>query len=157
MPVTKGDTLVVDSATLTQKEVNILWQQSLKSRSQEYYLVTYTNTTRASEGEHSGLLFIQKNMLDAFKAKHVAGKTEITFIVDDTFQYGQDKSQSHRWLAFHDKSQKMYQHRFVENTLIKFANAGLDIAEKLGVPNAKDASSVKNFISNYAGDYLHNF
>ena len=47
MPVTKGDTLVIEAATLIQKEVHVVWQQSLKSRSQDYYLVTYTNTTRS--------------------------------------------------------------------------------------------------------------
>ena len=46
MPVTKGDILAIDAATLTQKEVHVVWQQSFKSRSQDYYLVTYTNTTR---------------------------------------------------------------------------------------------------------------
>ena len=61
------------------------------------------------EAENSGLLYIQKNMLDAFKAKQVAGQKEITFKVDDSFQYGQDRSQKNRWIAFHDKSQKMYQ------------------------------------------------
>ena len=61
------------------------------------------------EAENSGLLYIQKNMLDAFKAKQVAGQKEITFKVDDGFQYGQDRSQKNRWIAFHDKSQKMYQ------------------------------------------------
>ena len=61
------------------------------------------------EAENSGLLYIQKNMLDAFKAKQVTGQKEITFKVDDSFQYGQDRAQKNRWLAFHDKSQKMYQ------------------------------------------------
>ena len=127
MPVTKGDILAIDAATLTQKEVHLVWQQSWQSRSQDYYLVTYTNVTRgkslatfdqinsthfyfiATEAENSGLLYIQKNMLDAFKAKKITGQNEITFKVDDSFQYGQDKAQKNRWLAFHDKSQKMYQ------------------------------------------------
>jgi len=127
MPVTKGDTLAIDGATLTQKEVHVVWQQSWQSKSQDYYLVTYTNVTRskslaafdqinsthfssiAAEAEKSGLLYIQKNMLDAFKAKQVTDQKEITFKVDDSFQYGQDRAQKNRWLAFHDKSQKMYQ------------------------------------------------
>jgi len=127
MPVTKGDTLAIDVATLTQKEVHVVWQQSWQSKSQDYYLVTYTNVTRskslaifnqinstnfsfiATEAENSGLLYIQKNMLDAFKAKQVTGQKEITFKVDDSFQYGQDSAKKNRWLAFHDKSQKMYQ------------------------------------------------
>ena len=127
MPVTKGDILAIDAATLTQKEVHVVWQQSWQTRSQDYYLVTYTNITRgmsiatldqinstynssiATEAEKSGLLYIQKNMLDALKAKQVTGHKEITFKVDDSFQYGQDSAQKNRWLAFHDKSQKMYQ------------------------------------------------
>jgi hypothetical protein len=127
MPVTKGDILAIDAATLTQKEVHIVWQQSWQSRSQDYYLVTYTNVTRgksiatldqinginfssiATEAEKSGLLYIQKNMLDAFKTKKVTDQNEITFKVDDSFQYGQNSAQKNRWLAFHDKSQKMYQ------------------------------------------------
>jgi hypothetical protein len=83
------------------------------------------------EAENSGLLFIQKNMLDALKAKKVTGQKEITFKVDDSFQYGQDRSQKNRWLAFHDKSQKMYQvcgvHSFAEEyLLIEFSTALLN-------------------------------
>ena len=40
---------------------------------------------------------------------------------------------------------------------MKYADIASGIAEKLGVPNAKDASTVKDFISNYTGDELHNF
>jgi hypothetical protein len=47
MPVTKGDILAIDAATLAQKEVHVVWQQSWQSRSQDYYLVMYTNTTRS--------------------------------------------------------------------------------------------------------------
>jgi len=136
MPVTKGDILAIDAATLTQKEVHVVWQQSWQSKSQDYYLVTYTNVTRgtpiatfdqinsthfssiATEAEKSGLLYIQKNMLDAFKAKQVTSQKEITFKVDDSFQYGQDRAQKNRWLAFHDKSQKMYQVRSIHPFLL---------------------------------------
>ncbi|EDR01380.1 uncharacterized protein LACBIDRAFT_310976 [Laccaria bicolor S238N-H82] len=132
MPVKKGDFLrVIDSATVTHIQVHIIWQQSLQSRSQDYYIVTYTNITRASEDEHSGLLYIQKDMLDDFRAKHVPGEKGITFIVDDTFQYGQDTTHSHRWLAFHDKSQKMYQNRFFERMgSVKFSDAVIEMADK---------------------------
>ena len=130
MPVTRGDILAIDDAwALTEKEVHVVWQQYWTSRSQDYYLVTYTNTTRgkslapsvalvalilffsviATEAEHSGLLFIQKNMLDAFKAKQIAGQKEITFKIDDSFQYGEARREEKRWIAFHDKSQKMFQ------------------------------------------------
>jgi hypothetical protein len=40
---------------------------------------------------------------------------------------------------------------------MKFADTAFGIAEKLGVPHAKDASTVKGFITNYTGDELHNF
>jgi hypothetical protein len=40
---------------------------------------------------------------------------------------------------------------------MKFADTASGIAEKLGVPHAKDASTVKGFITNYTGDELHNF
>ena len=40
---------------------------------------------------------------------------------------------------------------------MKFADTASGIAAKLEVSNAKDASAVKGFISNYTGDELHNF
>jgi hypothetical protein len=42
-------------------------------------------------------------------------------------------------------------------TLMKLTDTVSGIAAKLGVSSTKDASAVKGFISNYAGDELHNF
>ena len=42
-------------------------------------------------------------------------------------------------------------------TMLKFADVAFGVAEKLGVPHAKDASRIKGFITNYTGDELHNF
>ena len=53
------------------------------------------------------MLFIQKSKVDELKKK--SSGEEFTVQVDDSFQYGQDKNKTKRWLAFHDKSFGMYQ------------------------------------------------
>jgi hypothetical protein len=44
------------------------------------------------------------------KAKKIDGDA-LTFVVDNTFQYGQQKDGSHRFLVYHDKNNKQYQVR----------------------------------------------
>lgn len=64
--------------------------------------------TSTTTGDEESLIFIQKSYLDALKNKKAPGD-DLTVIVDDSFQYGQNKEKTKRWLAFHDKNHKPYQ------------------------------------------------
>lgn len=61
-----------------------------------------------------------------------------------------------RFLVYHDKERRPYQHRFVE-TAIGSAVAGKakKFAEALGQGNI--AGDVSALAKNYVGDYLHDF
>ena len=63
--------------------------------------------TKTSASE-AGVIFIQGSKLDEFKTKKIEGDN-LTLKVDDSFQYGQQKDQSHRFLVYHDKGNKPYQ------------------------------------------------
>ncbi|KAF4974840.1 hypothetical protein FZEAL_8301 [Fusarium zealandicum] len=68
--------------------------------------------------------------------------------INDQFQYGQKNSQGQsRWLVFHDEDNKIYQHRFLVNTMqsnaapwaktLATSLGGFDIAH--GIPDLGSA------------------
>lgn len=59
-------------------------------------------------GNTESVIFIQKSYVDSLKNKKVSGD-DLTVVVDDSFQYGQNKEKTKRWLAYHDKNNKPYQ------------------------------------------------
>lgn len=61
-----------------------------------------------SIGDAVGVIYVEANKLDEFKAKKTSGD-DFTLVVDDSFQYGQNKEQTKRFLVFHDKEHKPYQ------------------------------------------------
>ncbi|CAO2651425.1 Nn.00g039950.m01.CDS01 [Neocucurbitaria sp. VM-36] len=146
MPVEKGNKIYVSADGITAKETTVNWQQSFSSRSQQYYVCEFVNK---DQGDERGMIFIQKSFLDQFKSR--SGNSDYTITVDDWFQYGQkDKNGTGRWLAFHDKSQKPYQWRFLENTVTKYSDW---ILKTFGDKIPIDIGILKNFF----GDYLHSF
>lgn len=68
--------------------------------------MAYTDNSTA--GNEESVIFIQKSYLDALKNKKAPGD-DLTVIVDDSFQYGQNKEKTKRWLAFHNKKNEAYQ------------------------------------------------
>ena len=54
------------------------------------------------------LIFVQTSRLDEFKNKKIDGD-DSTFNVDDSFQYGQNKDGSRRFLVYNDKYNKPLQ------------------------------------------------
>lgn len=54
-------------------------------------------------GDEEGVLFIQTTYLQKFKDKpaeaYMSSGEEHTVVVDDAFQYGQDKERTRRWLV----------------------------------------------------------
>jgi hypothetical protein len=68
----------------------------------------WTHHADFTPGNEESVIFIQKTYLDSLKNKKVPGD-DLTVIVDDSFQYGQNKEKTKRWLAYHDKKNEAYQ------------------------------------------------
>ncbi|KAM0297365.1 hypothetical protein ACHAPM_009898, partial [Fusarium culmorum] len=95
---------------LTAVEVKVEWSKNLTNYSEQYYTVPFFNKDNSKE---ESVIFIQKSYLEALKSKRAPGD-DLTIIVDDSFQYGQNKEKTKRWLAFHNKKNEAYHWRFVE-------------------------------------------
>ena len=98
--------------------INLSFQSQL---SKTYFSKRFSSTLKgigSQEVEKSGLLYIQKNFLDALKSKHVTGQKEITFKVDDSFQYGQDNAQKNRWLTFMKKARRYIRYAVIHSFLV---------------------------------------
>lgn len=83
--------------------------------------------THSNLGNTESVIFVQKSYLDTLKDKKVSGE-DFTMIVDDSFQYGQDKNKTKRWLVYHDKNNKAYQvcekpNNSIDSSLILFSGA----------------------------------
>lgn len=158
--VEKNDYIKFDPAS--KESVTIKWQQDLSERSEQYVVIPYTVIGKPA----SGSLFIQTGYAEEFMNKSekdestnplVSGGSKIK--VDDAFQYGQDNDKTLRFLVYHNKANKPYQHRFIETTAFsnigkKIQKAGNEYGGALwgGIIN-KGADLLKGFI----GDYLRDF
>ncbi|PTD05166.1 hypothetical protein FCULG_00000111 [Fusarium culmorum] len=137
---------------LTAVEVKVEWSKNLTNYSEQYYTVPFFNKdnsqylvngtlviyTDSTIGKEESVIFIQKSYLEALKSKRAPGD-DLTIIVDDSFQYGQNKEKTKRWLAFHNKKNEAY------HAALKFAN-GFFPSIDLGM-----------LLKLLFGDYLHNF
>ncbi|KAF1933020.1 uncharacterized protein M421DRAFT_89316 [Didymella exigua CBS 183.55] len=146
--INKGNTIHVSASSIQDQRVTIKWSQSLKSRSEDYYVASYN----VPGSDAQGAIFVQASKLDEFKNKNKGDS--ITVDVDGSFQYGQDKAQTRRFLVYHDKNNKQYQHRYVENTLTSLGDKAKDLAGVLGFPQV---GSIETQLSNFVGDYLKDF
>jgi hypothetical protein len=72
-------------------------------------MISLIHRSADGETEAEGALFIQTSYLQQFKDKAVGGKEKFTIMVDDSFQYGQKKGGTGRWLVYHDKEHKPFQ------------------------------------------------
>ncbi|EHK97521.1 hypothetical protein GLAREA_12021 [Glarea lozoyensis ATCC 20868] len=148
--VEKGDTIYIPANTITEHKVKVEWQQNLAHKTQDYYSVPFFNKT---QGDEQGVIFISTAYLDEFKAKKTGGE-DLTIVVDESFQYGQNKEKTTRWLAFHDKSMKAFQWRFVASAKQAFGDKLSSFAGGfLKTYIMVDISALSGFL----GDPLRNF
>ncbi|KAI4687488.1 uncharacterized protein J4E88_003077 [Alternaria novae-zelandiae] len=147
--VNKGFTLHVPAESLggeKSKKITVSWSQWLGSRSQEYYVCNYTITSDRRKGV-TGLLYVQTDKLEEFKSKKTDGE-DITFTVDETFQYGSNDDVTIFFLVFHDKDNKPFQHRFIKETISRLEGQAADFIGGLGLK-----SQAESFIGEYLMDY----
>ncbi|MDJ1173614.1 hypothetical protein [Roseofilum capinflatum] len=160
--VEKGDWITFDPDSYKKEEV-IRWQQNLGSREEPYVALLYS----VKDKEASGSLFVLKGQANQFFAKCQKNESENPLVsggykiqVDDNFQYGQNQEKTLRFLVYHNKSNKPYQHRFIETTA--FSNIGNKIAAVGSA--AGEASAWGKLVEQgleigkaFIGDYLRDF
>lgn len=84
--------------------------------------------------------------------------------IDSSFQYGQKNAQGDlRFLVYHDKERRPYQHRFIEtalgSTIAKGAKKTAELLGKGVVPVDVGAitTQVTTIAKQFVGDYLRDF
>jgi hypothetical protein len=157
--VDEGDWIQFDPSS--KQVVTIKWQQDLGNRQETYIALPYSVKGK----EASGSLFIQQDLADSFFQKCqtdesinplVSGGYKIQ--VDKAFQYGQDNYKTLRFLVYHNKANKPYQHRFIETTA--FSNIGKRIiaaGREWGSQPWQDLGQRADLLRSFIGDYLRDF
>ena len=158
--VEKGDLIRIEPST--KDNVTIKWQQDLGNRQEPYVAFLYS----VKDKDAAGSLFVSFSKKQEFlkkakpyKAENFMDSDGYEIQVDDAFQYGQNNEKTLRFLVYHDKATKPYQHRFIETTV--FSNIGNKIAA-VGETAAGEAwgKLVKQGLEigkAFIGDYLRDF
>ena len=150
--VSIGDTIEVKVGN--SKTTVIKWQQTFKKRSETFTVYTY----KIKGKNMGGALFVENKLITEFselitKSENGAEGLSVT----EQFQYGQDKNKTFRFLVYHQSSEKMYQHRFLTNSLFQRLMKG--VSSTLGIfPNLKtEFDIIIDQGKSYLGDPLRNF
>jgi hypothetical protein len=151
--VEKGNTISFSKSAITNGDtVTIQWQQDLKDRSADYIVVD------AAFKENDVPLFVQKSKSDDLLAKVQGDETTLKVPVDSSFQYGQNKDKTFRFLVYHNKTNKPYQHRFInQTTAAKLAAAAKQLTGKVDISAVKAFNSFVSGAQAYFGDPLRDF
>ncbi|KAK4197963.1 hypothetical protein QBC40DRAFT_341586 [Triangularia verruculosa] len=167
-PVELGNEVIIDlfDGDALGAPLTVKWQQNFVARQAQYYRVEAYNTTT----DKTVPFFIAA---EYYKSSTASNPNHISKIgtllpgegykvkVDDKFQFGQKNAQGeNRFVVFHDKERKPYQHRFIETAVLStLAKSGEEAANKVlgnfGLGGA--AASVADAAKAYIGDYLRNF
>ena len=150
--VEKNDWITFDLGA--KKVQTIEWSQNLSSKKAAYIAVPYL----AKDKQTGGAFFIQSNFLDQLiKMSQVVKGDKYQVRITEDFQYGQDKDKTVRFLVYHNKCNKPYQHRFTSTSIFK------DMAEKLHELGGH-IPDIGNIIGKmvgvgeaFIGDHLKNF
>ncbi len=144
-----------------KESTKIEWQQNFAKHKENFMVVAFN----VVNSEVTRTLFIAQKKAKEFMNKAEKSTNEnplfdavsYTTTVDDDFQYGQDADKTIRFLVFHDKNEKMYQHRFVSTNA--FQNVATAIGEKVD-----KIESIKKYLDKimslgkaYIGDPLRSF
>ena len=158
--VEKGD--VIEFYKEPKETTKIEWQQSFQDRSETFIVIPYTVKGK----DASGTLFVEQKkaktlMASATKAKNdkdsLFDAPAYTCTINEDFQYGQDKNKTIRFLVYHDKSENMFQHRFVSTNA--FEKIATKVAEQAGkIDEIKGVlSKIMSAGKAYIGDSLRDF
>ncbi|KAJ7779478.1 hypothetical protein DFH07DRAFT_950539 [Mycena maculata] len=163
-PVESGQEILVPlfSAETAGAPVHVNWQQNLSQRKADYYALTADNITTGEQVP----FFIAA---EYYKTSTQANPNHITKVgklvdgegyklkVNDRLQYGQKNTEGElRFIVYHDKERKPYQHRFIE-TAVGSATEGKtrEMAKAFGFGAAGD--QIMDHLKAIVGDYLNTF
>ncbi|EEU36793.1 uncharacterized protein NECHADRAFT_80984 [Fusarium vanettenii 77-13-4] len=156
--VTKGDTihftdsvLWIQNGSLDPTRLTIKWRQMVKDRTETYIRCRFTVSSSEKKG---GELFIQANKLQTLVDKQGQDGPKYTVKIDDDFQYGQNEERTERFLVFHDKNNRPYQHRFVVQLVMLLGNQAIGWARSMGFDSIE---SLRDKAASIFGDYLRDF
>lgn len=124
-----GDTIYYQPSELTNQGniINVEWQQSFQQRGADYVEIAAVD----KDNKAFFPLFVEKSKMPEFQKQSQCddAKGICTVNVGSQFQYGQNNEQTFRFLVYHNKSDKPFQHRFVtKNTFVKFAKSADNLA-----------------------------
>ncbi|KAG8930983.1 hypothetical protein FRC02_003404 [Tulasnella sp. 418] len=157
-PVTGDVLLIPDPSTVgtSAKRVTIEWSQGWSTRTAEYYTFFAHNK---SKNNAEVLIYVsaEKFTHDHFSgiATLVGDNYELT--IDNKLQYGQkNKIGEQRFIVYHDKERKPFQHRFIESAAAnQLGNLAVHIAQYFGKPDV--GSLVATYGKAAFGDSLHDY
>ncbi|KAK1753655.1 hypothetical protein QBC47DRAFT_430496 [Echria macrotheca] len=166
-PVQAGNELLVDLFDgNTMVPIVVKWQQNFVTREATYYCVNAYNTTT----NETLPFFIAAEFYKSATASNPNHISKVGTLVpgegyklkvDDKLQYGQKNAQGdNRFIVFHDKDRKPYQHRFIEAAVLStLAKQGEEAADKVLASFALSgaAAAVSNALKTYIADYLRTF
>ncbi|PLX43552.1 MAG: hypothetical protein C0605_03925 [Hyphomicrobiales bacterium] len=132
--VKPGDQITFRRAALAAENnaVMIKWQQNFRPREVRY---VQTAATYDAGGKSSFfILFIQSELTgDVLETCEDQSAKMCSLTVTGNYQYGQSKDKASRFLVYHDRSFKPYQHRFVNTTIAaNFARGAQQLATDAG-------------------------
>ncbi|KAL9076214.1 MAG: hypothetical protein Q9157_003749 [Trypethelium eluteriae] len=137
MPVQKSDGLTIPEEG-EWKKIPITWTQSREDHIEDYLSIEFTNTRgihkpgqKTGETEKTNFLFVSEKLLDKFKSSIKKTDTGFKITVDDDYLFGQQKGGKNRFLVYHDKKRVIYQHRFIQGTLVAISKQAADISANL--------------------------
>jgi hypothetical protein len=163
--VAEGDSITFyrTSLDVADNGFSIDYRQDGREKTGQYVVIAATSKIEAEDIVTP--LFVQQHMVKALLDK-CAGQGQDKCTVEDTsaFQYRQDNDKTNRFLVFHEKTNKPYQHRFISTSIAsKFAIGADALAESAGgiLPAAQTASAAfRGFVDlaeDLFGDYLRDF
>ncbi|KAF9041622.1 hypothetical protein BJ165DRAFT_1548456 [Panaeolus papilionaceus] len=164
VPVESGNEILIPlfDVEAANKLFHITWSQNLATRNADYYLVTADNITTGTQVP----CFIAA---EYYKTSTSANPNHINRVgqllpgegcklkVNNALQYGQKNAAGElRFVVYHDKERKPYQHRFIETAVgSATATKAQELAKSFGYGGIGD--QVGNLAKNFVGDYLHTF
>ncbi|GAB7354329.1 hypothetical protein MBLNU459_g4842t2 [Dothideomycetes sp. NU459] len=161
-PVQAGNELIIPLFDAENKAVSIKWSQNLAQRTAQYYALVADNATTGEQVP----FFIAA---EYYKTSTINNPNHITKVgqlvdgegykikVDGRLQYGQKNAQGElRFVVYHDKERRPFQHRFIETALgSAAAGKATELAKGFGLGDV--AGSVAAIAANFVGDYMHDF
>lgn len=155
--VQKGDLISLNLED--GKEIQVEWQQKLSKKKKAFKAIPFT----VKETQAKDLLFLEsaleKEFLAMCKEEESDSSSTYELRVTDALQYGQDsaKDTKIRFLVYHEKSDNIYQHRFMQSTKL---GSFLEKAEQFSALVPKYGAMFKKFSDlskAFIGDKLKNF